>query len=135
MAVRVRERERRGLQAEAITAYHALFEDDDLAAESCELLREGQAERRLVFGENPLSVSIRPQLLEREQYAAAVDVSQRLYGALQALERALLRDADLRAELDLDPEEERLALADPGFKASSPSARLDSFFTDDVRYV
>jgi uncharacterized circularly permuted ATP-grasp superfamily protein len=135
MAVRVRERERRGLQAEAIGAYHALFEDDDLAAESCELLRAGQAERRLVFGEHPLSVSIRPQLLEREQYAAAVDVSQRLYGALQALERALLRDADLRAELDLDPEEERLALAQPPCRASSPTARLDGFLTDRLRYV
>jgi hypothetical protein len=135
MAVRVRERERSGLQAEAIAAYHALFEDDDLAAESCELLRDGQAERRLVFGEHPLSVSIRPQLLEREQFSTAADVSQRLYGALQALERALRRDADPRAELDLDPEEERLALAEPPARASSPTARLDGFLTDRLRYV
>jgi uncharacterized circularly permuted ATP-grasp superfamily protein len=135
MAVRVRERERSGLEAQAIAAYDALFEDEALASESCELLREGQAERRLVFGEHPLSVAIRPQLVERERFEAAVDVSERLYRALGALERALLADAELRAELDLDPEEERLALAEPPCRASSPTARLDGFLTDRLRYV
>jgi hypothetical protein len=47
----------------------------------------------------------------------------------------LLRDADLRAELDLEPEEERLALADPGSRRSSPSIRIDGFFTDELRFV
>ncbi len=35
----------------------------------------------------------------------------------------------------LEPEEERLALADPGYRSSSPSSRLDSFFADEVRFV
>ena len=135
MAVRVRERERRGLEAQAVATYHGLFDDEEVAAESCELLRTGQAERQLVFGEHPLSVAIRPHLIERDRYEAAVEVSERLYGALQSLERALLRDADLRAELDLDPEEERLALAEPPCRASSPTARLDGFLTDRLRYV
>jgi uncharacterized circularly permuted ATP-grasp superfamily protein len=135
MAVRVRERERSGIEGEAVASYHGLFEDEDAAAESCELLRTGQAERRLVFGEHPLSVAIRPQLIERSRYEAAVEVSHRVYGALQSLERALLSDRDLRAELDLDPEEERLAMADPPCRASSPTARLDGFLTDRLRYV
>src|SRR3712207_8151923 len=42
-----------------------------------------------------------------------------------ALPISLVADTDLRAELDLDPEEERLALADPGVGHSAPSARLD----------
>ena len=35
----------------------------------------------------------------------------------------------------LEPEEERLAMADPGFRSSSSSVRLDSFFADEVRFV
>jgi uncharacterized circularly permuted ATP-grasp superfamily protein len=58
-----------------------------------------------------------------------------VHGALSTLERALLSSAELRAELDLAPEEERLALADPGCESSSPSSRLDSFFTDEIRYL
>src|SRR5207302_5706180 len=58
-----------------------------------------------------------------------------VYAALGSLERAVLTDAALRAELALDPLEERLALADPGYSSSSPSSRLDSFFSDEVRFV
>ena len=61
--------------------------------------------------------------------------SEGVYSALARLERALLGDPELRRELDLDPEEERLALADPGCRRSSPSSRLDGFFTDRLRYV
>ncbi|HEX6348523.1 MAG TPA: circularly permuted type 2 ATP-grasp protein [Candidatus Dormibacteraeota bacterium] len=120
---------------DAVAAYHDLLADPRLADASLEGLREGQAARRLAFGDRPLSVALRPQILTRRRYQEAVTASQALYAALQALEHALLKDESLRAELDLDPEEERLALADPGCRSSSPSARLDSFFADRVRYV
>jgi uncharacterized circularly permuted ATP-grasp superfamily protein len=119
----------------AVAAYHALLEDDAVAKASLDALHEGQRARRLTFGERPLSVALRPQLLTRARYEHAVAAARSIYGALQALEKALLRDAELRAELELEPEEERLALADPGCLSSSPSARLDSFFSDEVRYV
>jgi uncharacterized circularly permuted ATP-grasp superfamily protein len=62
--------------------------------------------------------------------------TEALHGALARLERALLEEEDLRREIDLDPEEERLALADPGFEASSPSSRLDGFVDEGViRFV
>ena len=118
-----------------IAAYHALLDDGALVEESAARLREGQRERRLVFGERPLSIALRPQLVTRARYAAAAAASERVCGALRSLERALLRDPALRRELDLDPEEERLALADPGCRASSPSSRLDGFFSDRLRYV
>jgi uncharacterized circularly permuted ATP-grasp superfamily protein len=118
-------------------AYHALLEDPAVAAESALLLTDGQRERRLVFGERPLCVSLRPNLISRWQYEAINAASETLYGALARLERALLKDDDLRRELDLDPEEERLALADPGFRAASPSSRLDGFVGEDgvIRFV
>ncbi len=58
-----------------------------------------------------------------------------MLSALSTLERAVLEDADLRGELGLTAEEERLALADPGFRSASPSSRLDSFFASEVRFV
>ena len=117
--------------------YHALLEDGDLAAESAGALAEGQRSRRLVFGDRPLCVALRPNLITRGQYDAITTASETLYAALGKLERALLADADLRLELDLDPAEADLVLADPGFSASSPSARLDGFVGDDgiIRYV
>ena len=117
--------------------YHGLLEDGDLAAESAGALTDGQRSRRLVFGDRPLCVALRPNLITRWQYDAITNASETLYGALGKLEQALLRDADLRLELDLDPTEADLVLADPGFSASSPSARLDGFVGEDgvIRYV
>ena len=119
----------------AIAAYHALLERGSLADESADALREGQRERRLFFGERPLSISLRPRFLSPARYAAAAAASEATYHALGTLEKAVLRDADLRRELDLGGEEERLALADPGCRDSSPSSRLDGFFADRLRYV
>ena len=117
--------------------YHRLLEDGDLAAESAAALSDGQRARRLVFGDRPLCVALRPNLISRWQYETISKASETLYGAFGSLERALLRDDDLRRELDLDPREAELALADPGFRASSPSARLDGFVGDDgvIRFV
>ena len=121
--------------SDTVAAYHELFEDDALATESCEVFRDGQRSQNLFFGEHPLSIVLRPQFIDRERYRTTAGASQQLYGALCGLERAVLRDPQLRAELDLDPEEERLALADTPGHSSSPSSRLDGFFTDRLRYV
>ena len=120
-----------------LVAYHELLEDPRLADASAELLAEGQRKRRLVFGDRPLCVSLRPNLISDWQYAAVNEASQTIYAALGRLERALLEDEDLRRELDLDSQEEALALRDPGFRAASPSARLDGFIGEDgvIRFV
>jgi len=121
----------------AVRAYHALLEDAELCAESAAQLATGQAEARLAFGDRPLCVALRPNFLSRPGYERVRRASEALYGALVRLERALLTEDDLRRELDLAPDEEQLALADPGFAAASPSSRLDGFVADDgvIRYV
>ena len=118
-----------------VAAFHALLENQRLAADSVQALSDGQRERRLMFGERPLCVAMRPQLLTSRRYEQAVAAAEGVASALAALEKAVLQDADLRRELGLESEEERLAMADPGFKFSSPSVRLDSFFADEVRFV
>jgi hypothetical protein len=120
---------------EHVDAYNGLLEDSKLARASVERFQEALLANRLTFGDRLISVALRPNLLTRERYQAAATAARTIYGALARLERALLRDQELRAELDLDPEEERLALADPGFRSSSPSSRLDSFFAEEIRYV
>jgi hypothetical protein len=121
--------------SDAVRDYHGLLDDEDLLVGSVSALADGQQDRRLFFGEHPLSVSLRPQLLDRGTWDRSVLAAEVIYGALQTLEAAVLADDVLRAELDLSPEEERLALADPGYAASSPSSRLDSFFSDEIGYV
>jgi uncharacterized circularly permuted ATP-grasp superfamily protein len=119
-----------------IVAYNALLSDAAMAAASASTLAEGQREGGATWGERPLCVSLRPNLVTKRQYTANVTASESLYGALARLERALLREEELRRELDLSPQEDRLALADPGFAAASPSSRLDGFVSDGViRYV
>ena len=119
-----------------IVAYNALLSDAATAAASASTLAEGQREGGAMWGERPLCVSLRPNLVTKRQYTANVTASESLYGALARLERALLREEELRRELDLSPQEDRLALADPGFAAASPSSRLDGFVSDGViRYV
>jgi uncharacterized circularly permuted ATP-grasp superfamily protein len=121
--------------SEAVAAYHALLEDEGVAAESVGVLQGAQAEHRLVFGGHPLCSSVRPNLVDRSRYERVVTASHAVQSAFLALESALLTDADLRAELDLDADEERLALADPGCSVSSPTSRLDAFFADEMRYI
>ena len=118
-----------------VAAYHALLEDERVAAASAEQLAAGQRERRLMFGPRPLCVCLRPQLMTRNRYDRAVAAAEGVHSALTALEKAVLGNPELRRELGLEAEEERLAMADPGFKYSSPSVRLDSFFADEVRFV
>ena len=118
-----------------IAAYHALLDDERLTKDSAEALTAGQRASSLMFGERPLCVALRPQILTRPRYEQAVSAALGVYSALAALEKAVLKDDDLRRELALEPEEERLAMADPGFRSSSSSVRLDSFFADEVRFV
>jgi uncharacterized circularly permuted ATP-grasp superfamily protein len=119
-----------------IEFYHAALEQPGVTDASAETLATGQREARAVFGDRPLCVSLRPNIVTKAELVAYTKASESLYVALGKLERALLKDEDLRRELDLDPEEEELALADPGFRASSPSSRLDGFVSDGIiRYV
>lgn len=121
--------------ADAVAYYHELLDDPALLNASVHVLAEGQQDRRLLFGAHPLSVSLRPRLLARSTWHRAVLAAEAVYDALGTLEQAVLVDPYLRAELDLPPAEERLALASPGYAPSSPSSRLDSFFADDIGYV
>lgn len=121
--------------SDPVRAWHDLLGDAALQAESAGRLHELQPERSLTFGERRICRTLRPNLLTAERYERAIQAARGVHSALITLERTLLGDSELRRELELEPEEERLALAETGHSHSSPSMRLDSFFGDEVRYV
>jgi hypothetical protein len=122
--------------AESVVAeYDTLLEEAAVADATLEALSGGQRRRGLSFGARPLSVALRPHFIDEVQFRQLAATSELVYTALQRLESAVLDDPALRAELALEPEEERLAVADPGFRSASPSARLDGFLTDRIRFV
>lgn len=130
-----------GIRAEsahpAIEDYHEfLAANPQLAADSQEMLARGSVQRKLTFRGEPFSRYLRPHLVTAGQYAIIQDVVRTLASAMVKLRRAAMQDPRLLAQLDLTPEEHRLAMLDPGFEEPSPSARLDSFWSErDWRFV
>ncbi len=121
----------------AIEDFHDyLAANSQLAADSHELLQKLSVERYLTFGGVPFSRYLRPHFVTPAQHAFIKDVVETLSRAMIKLRRAIMLDQALFDQLDLTPEERRLALIDPGFEEPSPSARLDSFWSErDWRFV
>ncbi|HEY0070880.1 MAG TPA: hypothetical protein VGE04_13015 [Chloroflexia bacterium] len=121
----------------AIDDFHEfLVAHPQLAADSQAMLARESVSRLLTFGGEPFTRYLRPHMVTREQYAVITDVVRTLASAMVKLRRACLADASLRDQLDLNPEELRLAMIDPGFEEPSPSIRLDSFWSErDWRFV
>jgi glutathionylspermidine synthase len=121
----------------AIEDLHAfLSAHPQLAADSQDLLARLSEERLLTFGGKPFSKYLRPHLITPGQHRSIVDTVRTLASAFLKLRRAITQDPALMAPLDLTPEEHRLVLVDPGFEEPSPSARLDSFWSEnDWKFV
>jgi hypothetical protein len=84
----------------------------------------------------PFLRTLRPRFLTARQYAYVQETCGTLADAMTRLRKACLRDAALLDQLDLTPEEHRLAVVDPGFDEPSPSIRMDSFWsTDEWQFV
>jgi hypothetical protein len=124
------------LTRDAVAAYHDLLADTELVEASRAELDEAQVVRGLTFGGTPLSATLRPSLVSAARWARAVEAAHAIRGALDTLEQVLLDDPELRGTLDLSADEAVLATAGAARSyPASPSARLDSFFADEVRYV
>src|SRR5207247_4858171 len=65
-------------------------------------------------------------------FAQAVHVCETVWGAIEKVKDAAVRDPTLLAELGLTEIERELVEIDPGYRAVSPTARLDSFLTDEA---
>jgi len=113
----------------AIEHYHRLL-DDDTGRQSQAQLNDQLHRRELFFGERPLCTVLRPRFLTAEQYAHLRRAIHQIMPAFAKVHAAALADAGFRAQFSLADWEEELIQTDPRFRASSPTARMDCFLTD-----
>lgn len=111
----------------AIAHWHELL-DGALAVESQGVLEEELRHRGLFFGDRPLCTVLRPRWMSPEQYRACQTEGAAILRAFDAAYRAALADPAVRRQFGLTEWEERLVMLDPGFRAASPTSRLDAFF-------
>src|SRR2546422_492099 len=115
---------------EAIETYHNLL-TDELASASQAQLDDQQYRRGLFFGQRPLSTVLRPRFITPEQYRFLQSRVRLLLRAFDKAYYAALEDADFRAQFSLLDWEEKLVQHAPGFRASSPTSRVDTFFVTE----
>lgn len=116
---------------EAVAYYHKLLEDRELAETSLALLDEGLERSKLIFGGRRLSPYLRPHFVREEDFTRIVRVCETVWNAIEKVKDAAVGNDQLMDELGLTPIERELAAIDPGYRAVSPTARLDSFLTDE----
>ena len=117
---------------QAVAHYHELLEDADLADESFRVLHDGLEHNKLIFGGRPLSPYLRPHFVTEADWRRATAVCEIIWSALQKVKEAAVRDDGVLSELGVTEIERELVKIDPGYKQVSPTARLDSFLTDDA---
>jgi hypothetical protein len=121
----------------AINDFHNLLAADQaLSAELLDKLRNVMRANRLVYGERPIGVSLRPHLLEESQFAALVQSAQHIGSALEKVAAAALQSPDLMRHLGLTERELKLAQVDPGIPFAAITTRVDGFVKgDEIRFV
>lgn len=117
---------------EAVAYFHELLEDKSIAAESYRVLHEGLERNRLIFGGRPLTPYLRPHFVTPEDWVRVKVACETVWGALQKVKDAAVQDDAILDELGITEIERVLVKIDPGYSQVSPTARLDSFLTDQA---
>ncbi len=117
---------------EAVEYYHQLLEQPEIAESSRRMLDEGFERARLIFGGRRLSPYLRPHFVTEEDFARITRICETVWGAIQKVKDAAVEDDSMLDELGVTEIERELVKIDPGYRAVSPTARLDSFLTADA---
>ncbi len=115
---------------DAVSRYHDLLRDDSLAETSRVMLDEGLEQAKLIFGGRRLSPYLRPHFVTEEDFARIVGICETVWSAIQKVKDAAIDDPSIVDDLGVTEIERELLSIDPGYRAVSPTARLDSFLTD-----
>jgi len=116
------------LRERAIAEYHELLAASGSVSKTVlERLHQGMHARRLVYGDRPIGVALRPHFLEHRQFSVMAKTAELVASALEKVERMVLRSRGLMTHLGLTEREQRLALVDPGFTPAAVTSRLDAF--------
>jgi len=114
---------------EAVSRYHELLANHDLAEASRALLDEGLEKAKLIFGGRRLSPYLRPDFVSEDDFAHICQICETVWSAIQKVKDAAVADPNVVDDLGLTEIERELVAIDPGYKAVSPTSRLDSFLT------
>jgi uncharacterized circularly permuted ATP-grasp superfamily protein len=117
---------------EAVSRYHELLNDPNLAESSRVMLDEGLERAKLIFGGRRLSPYLRPHFVTETDFARICRVCETVWSAIEKVKDAAIEDDSIVTDLGLTDVERDLIGIDPGYKAVSPTARLDSFLTDSA---
>ncbi|CAN5525401.1 hypothetical protein BH20VER3_BH20VER3_00070 [soil metagenome] len=125
------------LREEAIAEYHRLLAADaGISADLLGELREAMRRNRLVYGDRPLGVALRPHFLERKQFELLAERAELVAAALEKVTGAALRNPAMMDELGLTEAERSLALVEPGFAGAGISTRMDGFVHgEEIQFV
>jgi len=118
---------------EAVARYHELLNDPDLAENSRAVLDQGLERTKLIFGGRRLSPYLRPHFVTESDFARITQICETVWSAIQKVKDAAVQDETIAGDLGLTDIERELVAIDPGYRAVSPTARLDSFLTS-TRY-
>jgi hypothetical protein len=115
---------------QAVSHYHNLLKESNLAEESRVMLDEGLERARLIFAGRRLSPYLRPHFVTEEDFARICRICETIWSAIEKVKDAAIEDSTIISDLGLTPVERELISINPGYKAVSPTSRLDSFLTD-----
>src|SRR5712691_7777910 len=118
--------------SEAVALYHSLLAESELAHGSLAHLDQGLERAKLIFGGRRLSPYLRPHFVSEEDFARVVRICETVWSAIEKVKDAAVADGSLLNALGLTEIERELVRIDPGYRAVSPTARLDSFLAEDV---
>jgi hypothetical protein len=126
-----------GLRDKAIAEYHDLLtKDPGLSAAIFDKLRSDMRANRLVYGDRPLGVALRPHVLDRRQFGILTAHAELVASALEKITASLVANPPGLHDLGLTDAEIRLALIDPRMSMTGITTRLDSFVhRDEIKFV
>jgi hypothetical protein len=125
------------LRERAIAEYHDLLAADKAVTPAVfEKLRSTMRRNRLLYGERPIGIALRPHLLHEKQFRALIHAAELLASALEKVATALVQSPSLMHQLGLTDAERNLALVDPGVSMAAITTRLDAFVhEDEIKFV
>jgi hypothetical protein len=116
---------------QAVAYYHELLNDFDLAESSRQALDEGLESARLIFGGRRLSPYLRPHFVTAADWNKTKEICEIVWNALQKVKDAAIENNEILDELGITEIEKDLVSIDPKYAFVSPTARLDSFLTEN----
>jgi glutathionylspermidine synthase len=125
------------LRERAIAEYHDLLvADEALSPAVFEKLHSSMRANRLLYGQRPIGVALRPHFLHHKQFQRLTQTAQRVASALEKVAAAVVQDPNLMNELGMTEAECQMALVDPGFSTAGVTTRLDAFVRgDEIKFV